>query len=238
MADKKKYPWIKSLFGRKKPPAEAVYAGPEYFEKRNRPRPEEAIEDVYAGPEYFERPADETGEEDAPPPPAEEAEPVPLRKKTLFGRVYAGPAYYKRRDRKAEPPETETEAGVEPIRCLYAGPELLVRTVEREEDVDQAEEPIDVVYAGPEYAPPKRPVLVEKPPEERDDAEESDPPRREPPIMFVYAGPAYFSRSDMIPAAPAPSDGPSDEYCAECGMPLPKEGDVCPACGAARPKKV
>ena len=46
---RKKYPFNKQ----KKDPAAAVYAGPEYFARRNGQRPEEEGLDVYAGPEVL-----------------------------------------------------------------------------------------------------------------------------------------------------------------------------------------
>lgn len=77
MAGKKKiYPWIKSVFGKKKnSPAECVYAGPSMTEKPE-PRVESdggIAEEVYAGPEFFGYRGEPDGpEEDAPMPEEDE----------------------------------------------------------------------------------------------------------------------------------------------------------------------
>ena len=145
---RKKYPFNKQ----KKNPAAAVYAGPEYFARRNGQRPEEEVLDVYAGPEYFEdrlTPPEEIGktfEEDAPLPPEDEekyntiyAGPEPLEETAP---VYAGP----------EPAEEDAPVsdGAEPPReraaLVYAGPEFFARR--------RAEAEVEAlaagVYAGPE----------------------------------------------------------------------------------------
>ncbi len=99
--DKKKYPFIKAVFNRKKKfecvyagppvtpgPIEGVYAGPS-------PDPVE-IEDVYAGPEYFERESEEPETvEEAPEETAENTPDDGLRPDPgQFMLVYAGPAYF------------------------------------------------------------------------------------------------------------------------------------------------
>lgn len=116
MADGKKYPWIKSIFGRKKKgsaegvyagpehfekdgEAKCVYAGPEYFEKK---RDDVVMEEVYAGPEFFERDPDLSGE-------PEEAEPVPEE---------SGDEQLPNFDDLPKvPPE------IQQMMCVYAGPE-------------------------------------------------------------------------------------------------------------------
>ena len=132
---RKKYPFNKQ----KKDPAAAVYAGPEYFARRNGQRPEEEVLDVYAGPEFFEdqlTPPEEirkTFEEDAPLPPEDEEQ---------YNTVYAGP----------EPPEEDAPVsdGAEPPReqtaLVYAGPEFFAR---RQAKAEAAALAIGV-YAGPE----------------------------------------------------------------------------------------
>lgn len=132
---RKKYPFNKQ----KKDPAAAVYAGPEYFARRNGQRPEEEVLDVYAGPEFFEdqlTPPEEirkTFEEDAPLPPEDEEQ---------YNTVYAGP----------EPPEEDAPVsdGAEPPReqtaLVYAGPEYFARRQAKAEAVALA----IGVYAGPE----------------------------------------------------------------------------------------
>ena len=130
---RKKYPFNKQ----KKNPAAAVYAGPEYFARRNGQRPEEEVLDVYAGPEYFEdrltppedeekyntiyagpEPLEETAPVYAGPEPSEEAaqdgggEEPPRERAAL---VYAGPEFFTRR---------RAEAEVEALAAgVYAGPE-------------------------------------------------------------------------------------------------------------------
>ncbi len=99
MRDKKNkgiYPWIKSIFEKqKRNPAEAVYAGPEYFSR------DPATEEVYAGPGFFEK-----GDPDEPiieeEEQSEEQKPIDL--------VYAGPEKIER------PPEPV-------MMAVYAGPE-------------------------------------------------------------------------------------------------------------------
>ena len=97
------YPWIKSIFGKKKPTADAVYAGPRPvrdFEEDDGP----VMEEVYAGPEFFEEPpmtkvyagpiADEAPDEAAEDVIAqEETPPAPPRE---FMCVYAGPEYFRK----------------------------------------------------------------------------------------------------------------------------------------------
>lgn len=104
-----KYPWIKSVFKkRKKGPvrgAEGVYAGPDYFMDG----PGESKK-IYAGPEFYKKKED----------PSDNSRPV--------GDVYAGPEFF-----EDEPdglvkaiysapvfPERPQEP---PVMCVYAGPE-------------------------------------------------------------------------------------------------------------------
>ncbi len=120
----KKYPFSKQ---KKKEAPAAVYAGPEYFQRRygggrlyagpepSRPGRDEADSEVYAGPEFFEDrlPPRGGGEEDAPLPPEEAP-------------VYAGP---------------------KPPLLIYAGPEFFARR--RKTDADEESAPFNGVYAGP-----------------------------------------------------------------------------------------
>jgi len=145
---RKKYPFNKQ----KKNPAAAVYAGPEYFARRNGQRPEEEVLDVYAGPEYFEdrlTPPEEIGktfEEDAPLPPEDEEK---------YNTIYAGPEPLEETAPVYAGPEPSEEAapdggGAEPPReraaLVYAGPEFFARR--------RAEAEVEAlaagVYAGPE----------------------------------------------------------------------------------------
>lgn len=145
---RKKYPFNKQ----KKNPAAAVYAGPEYFARRNGQRPEEEVLDVYAGPEYFEdrlTPPEEIGktfEEDAPLPPEDEEK---------YNTVYAGPEPLEETAPVYAGPEPAEEAapdggGAEPPReraaLVYAGPEFFARQRAKAE----AEALAAGVYAGPE----------------------------------------------------------------------------------------
>ena len=86
--DKKKYPWNK--IKKKSPgPALAVYAGPEYFAKKNKPKdePDDArFEEVYAGPDL---------PDDYAPPvqPVDNAFSGPPDT-PQFMAVYAGPDFF------------------------------------------------------------------------------------------------------------------------------------------------
>lgn len=93
----KNYPWNHMRFGKKREePVKCVYAGPEYFEKRN----QSEMEGVYAGPELI------SGGPIAPPPAAQD-DPAPMCD------VYAGPDP----DEDMQPPVPDIPAPV------YAGPE-------------------------------------------------------------------------------------------------------------------
>ena len=146
---RKKYPFNKQ----KKNPAAAVYAGPEYFARRNGQRPEEEVLDVYAGPEYFEdqlTPPEEIGktfEEDAPLPPEDEEK---------YNTIYAGPELLEETAPDYAGPEPSEEAapdggGAEPPReraaLVYAGPEYFKRRRAEREDISAL---ASGVYAGPE----------------------------------------------------------------------------------------
>ena len=99
MAEKKKYPWIKSLFKRKKnEPVECVYAGPEYFKNRNQPRIE-PVSRVYAGPENIDRP------EEAPVYAGPEV--MEAKNNDVFEDVYAGPEFF------GNQPDDEPEEDIE-----------------------------------------------------------------------------------------------------------------------------
>ena len=120
------YPWIKSVFGKKKPGpgAEGVYAGPESFGGETKKLYEgpdldtesKPVEDVYAGPEYFENgPVEPEEGEDLPDGPEgpkdgkdEDDRPVAV--------LYAAPAYL-----ADQPPQP-------PVMCVYAGPEFFAPT--------------------------------------------------------------------------------------------------------------
>ncbi len=132
---RKKYPFNKQ----KKDPAAAVYAGPEYFARRNGQKPEEEVLDVYAGPEFFEdrlTPPEEIGkvfEEDAPPPPEDEER---------YNTVYGGPEPTE----ETAPDGDGAEPPVERAALVYAGPEFFARQRAKAE----ADALTAGVYAGPE----------------------------------------------------------------------------------------
>lgn len=120
--NKNKYPWFKSIFGRKpKNPAGRIYAGPE----------RRAIEGVYAGPAYF------GADTDNEPIEAVYAGPE------YFGiiepdqevrDVYAGPEYF-----GEEPPEEEPEI-----------PEEVPQEDTNTEPASVPSRPFMLVYAGPD----------------------------------------------------------------------------------------
>ncbi|MBQ7669669.1 MAG: hypothetical protein IJS45_02985 [Clostridia bacterium] len=151
MADEKKYPWIKSIFGRKKKknPAEGVYAGPERLEGDreakcvyagpeyfNKKRIDVDIEEVYAGPEFFERdPVDENEIEEAPaaPDPDDELPPelrmqkeylenLPKVPPEMMMCVYAGPEYFSGTERHLGAPAPE---GVDLSNLPQWSPEII-----------------------------------------------------------------------------------------------------------------
>ena len=112
MPDKKeRYPWIKSIFSKRKKanPSEAVYAGPDMFNRasndrpvyagpeKRRPagRPDDAeMNDVYAGPEFFEK-CSEDEVFDAPEEVSEvKSFTPPPEFFTAEKCVYAGPEYF------------------------------------------------------------------------------------------------------------------------------------------------
>ena len=115
MSEKKGiYPWIKSLFKRKKDsPAECVYAGPSYFERKDKEKPV-PCEDVYAGPEYF----------DGNGGPPEEAP------------VYAGPEYPDEPDEKGDDNDPICED-------VYAGPEYFGSDPDDPEEAPEEEKEME-----------------------------------------------------------------------------------------------
>ena len=125
------YPWIKSIFRKKKPEqyAAGVYAGPESFGGETKKLYEgpdldtesKPVEDVYAGPEYYEgAPVEPEEGGDLPDVPED------------------GPA-------RPEADEEETDEDDRPVMALYAAPAYLA---------DQP--PVMCVYAGPEFFAPRR----------------------------------------------------------------------------------
>ena len=94
--DKGKYPWFKSIFGKKpRNPVEGVYAGPAQMN----PNPRPGMGKVYAGPKPPEK----------EPEKADDPEDV-----NAIEDVYAGPEYFGVTD---EPEDA-------PVECVYAGPEM------------------------------------------------------------------------------------------------------------------
>lgn len=110
------YPWLKSIFGKKVPPATCVYAGPEQMNKRPRDNDDRKVmEEVYAGPGYFG-----PGTEEPDPEELEDAENVEELTKLdgaegaecspVFGQI---------------PPERIPDP--REFMCVYAGPEYFNR---------------------------------------------------------------------------------------------------------------
>ena len=117
------YPWIKSIFRKKKPErgAEGVYAGPESFGGETKKLYEgpdlnledKPVEDVYAGPEYFESdPFEPKTEEDLPDAPDNDVPDEQDEDDRPVAVLYAAPAYL-----ADQPPQP-------PVMCVYAGPEF------------------------------------------------------------------------------------------------------------------
>ena len=154
---RKKYP-----FNKKAPPT-AVYAGPEYFARRNgriyagpeRFGSRDADVEIYAGPEYFEDelPPKEIGEVfeelDAPLPPDEDER---------YNTVYAGPE-----PRVNAPVYAGPEGARKPGLLVYAGPEFFERRRAEKEDISAL---ASGVYAGPE--PPAGGMAAAVPPPPKD----------------------------------------------------------------------
>ncbi len=122
------YPWIKSIFRRKKPEqgAEGVYAGPGFFGDETKKLYEgpdldvesKPVEDVYAGPEYYESApvepeegGDLTDEPEEAPNGGEAGREGTDEDDRPVAVLYAAPAYL-----ADQPPQP-------PVMCVYAGPE-------------------------------------------------------------------------------------------------------------------
>ena len=187
------YPWIKSIFRKKKPEqgAEGVYAGPESFGGETKKLYEgpdldvesKPVEDVYAGPEFYEGVAVEPEEggdlpdesEDAPEEPETDEDDNDGGISTdEDGRpvavLYAAPAYL-----ADQPPQP-------PVMCVYAGPEFFAPP--RDGD-------------GGQFAPAPEPEEIEEEPTESCD------------------GPRCPSCGVAVP-----EDAP---FCHICGTPLKKD---------------
>ena len=162
VSDEKKYPWIKSIFGRKKKnrSAEGVYAGPEHFEKDSEAKcvyagPEyfgkndAAMEEVYAGPEFFERDPDLSEEpEDAAPAPGGSDEgkmpifdgvPVEPPKFPQMMCVYAGPEYFSGQQTCVGAPAPE---GVDLSNLPQWSPEAIYPGDEKEEKPEDVKDDV------------------------------------------------------------------------------------------------
>ncbi len=257
--DKKKYPWIKSIFSRKKKkPTECVYAGPEMMNRRPVP-----IGRVYAGPPPVP-------ERDKPVYAGPEVSGRKNRPDSLAEGLYAGPEYF------GIKPKKEPKAPV--IEDVYAGPEFFG---EGRDDGPSRAETVEV-YAGPEYfgfsdIPDGDGEDAEEPPSEDEDGDAQDgapeedggedepapsdeddalpaPPHfpgRPPEAMMVaaYAGPRYPNSGPFIgmigmmrpapaddpaPAKPAPPSG-GGAYCPCCGAKRLEGSVFCPECGTKYP---
>ena len=208
----KKYPWIKSIFRRKKrkDQASAVYAGPEMMNPVGTEKP------VYAGPDYFgggESNKIYAGPERLAGKPDDDDRPVED--------VYAGPEFFERPAPDGEEPEDfpgdttiddEEEDGFTfdeptdeddgpytdgPALLTYAGPEY---------SPPPAIEPVMCVYAGPEYWNPRNgePIGAAPPPET---------PENKPDIPEGDGVTCPACGAVLIEGS---------EFCHECGMPVKK----------------
>ena len=268
------FPWIKSIFHKeeeepqpidlvyngpeiknpekpvikKRPAAECVYAGPEYF---NESTP--FTEKVYAGPEYSEKKA----------PPTEEPPEIPPQPVDMP--VYAGPEYFNPNDKQNPPAgaffapsqEEDTVPEEEPVsKELYAGPEYLRKLRGDPEEPEKPaanDDPVfEEVYAGPEFyewdpngtpeedapLPPEEEEIsleeaalrADKELEEKMNAPVPDFPPRDPITMMTYAGPAYYAQQQPIPPQPPRAEPAAVSTASADGAGVTK----CPACGAAR----
>ena len=177
MADekKKKYPWIKSIFRRKKKPGmEGVYAGPaemegRFFNKVYAGPPKEddpsQYECVYAGPEYFENMGRDPGSG------------------REFEDVYAGPEFFGESEPVDEEPADEP-VDEEPADEPENGP-----------DEGSENEPGNGIEAGPSGSELIPPESIEKGPGKYPEGRPDD----ELAMAGVYAGPA-----EMAGPGPAP----------------------------------
>lgn len=206
MPDSTKYPWIKSIF-KKKTADRCVYAGPEYFEKRNgsdKAQTGPVMQAVYAAPVFKKDPALAEGVY---------AGPAPIGRAPI-GRVYAGPE-----------PETDTGTGgagplerpEAEIEDVYAGPEFFCAGEEPgeapgSEAEEEAEKPDLPPFPGPDptqflcvYAGPEYFSGMNKP-------------------IGQYVPNASFAQPGSVKCGAcgffAP---PGAKFCPECGRPLVKE---------------
>ena len=127
-----------------------------------------------------------------------------------------------------------------PASGVYAGPEIVYRSVNGGEPGDDDDPCMEEVYAGPEFF--ERPG-GEQPAEEIEvpdcadggeaAGEDSLPPEapRDPrEFMCVYAGPEYFR--NRANAAKGMLAGIKTVKCRECEKEYPQTNAVCPGCGA------
>ena len=175
----KKYPWIKSLFKRKKRPAtECVYAGPAEMNKRifgkvyagpPKEDPPEFVA-VYAGPEYYE-----IGSENGPDGGSGEEQ--------QFEDVYAGPEFFGYSEPDDEEPTDapdvpEDDASAENGPSAPSADDLPEDGSDEpgsdpSKETDPGDVPNDIpasngldenamagVYAGPNMMPPPAPMMV------------------------------------------------------------------------------
>ena len=192
--DKKKYPFIKAIFNRKKR-FECVYAGPEKkpdpgtdAEPEKMPTPDMKpgpMEGVYAGP-GFGLPMSKVYAGPRPKPRGGEAE---------FEDVYAGPEFFGRGQDEPEEAEDveEAEEAVEeaPEKAAPKNPDFPDRPVPA---------PFMCVYAGPDYF--------------------SNRPSEAPRGVFIPNGdtkPARFCENCGSPVLE------NAKFCQNCGTPLTRE---------------
>ena len=203
MSDKK-YPWIKSIF-KKKRPAEGVYAGPEMMKNAAPGEDEkcetEPVDVVYGGPDMIKKPEDPQIVMPEPDKP-----------------VYAGPEFF-----APEAPVREVYAGPRdldrdaPLEDVYAGPEPLEEPEDPEEDAGEPEAKADDADA----------VNKDKDEARRDRVRAADPRM----FMTVYAGPDYFAGKKPNVGAfafPAAQNGDKKKiFCPYCGTPNAEENKFC-----------
>lgn len=184
---------IKDVYNGPEPLA-AVYAGPDFFEKKKKPDvtamcgvyagPDQMaevpiMEDVYAGPPDMG--FDDDSDKTSGPVKFVYAGPDQMSKRNRTGRVYAGPDQMGLRRPRTAP--------------VYAGPEQMSRMAP--------------VYAGPEQMSGKKPPRMQEQAVIGDAPEKAEKPEMTPydapqnmdkdtPAMMVYAGPGQMSMMEAM----------------------------------------
>ena len=214
--DKKKYPWIKSIFSSRKrrsvecvyagPPPRVekpVYAGPESFgQKKKDPPP--SVECVYAGPEFFGIKSDEEPEE----PVIEE--------------VYAGPEFFGYTDE----PDGEAED--------IDAPDV-EENAEDAPDTDDEPEPDGGAENAPSGETPPPPPRPDRLPESMMMAVYAGPQYYNPrpnSNIGMFGIPVPAAPPSEKAESPVPGDG---TRCPFCGAKRIESSKFCTECGAVLP---